>query len=98
MLCQTDKKFVQYLSLALALGLSSFSSHNHHEENLFIDEGFGTLDTDTLQIVMEVLEHLRSQGRKVGVISHVHETAERIPVQIYVHKTGNGKSKVKIIS
>lgn len=86
------------VSLALALGLSSFSSHNHHEENLFIDEGFGTLDTDTLQVVMEALERLRSQGRKVGVISHVREMAERIPIQIYVHKTGNGKSKVKIIS
>lgn len=86
------------ISLALALGLSSFSSHNHHEENLFIDEGFGTLDTDTLQVVMEALERLRSQGRKVGVISHVQEMAERIPVQICVHKIGNGKSKIKIIS
>ena len=86
------------VSLALALGLSSFSSQNHHEENLFIDEGFGTLDTDTLQVVMEALERLRSQGRKVGVISHVHEMAERIPVQIHVYKAGNGKSKVKILS
>lgn len=86
------------VSLALALGLSSFSSNNHHEENLFIDEGFGTLDTDTLQVVMEALERLRSQGRKVGVISHVQEMAERISVQIYVHKAGNGKSKVKITS
>lgn len=95
MLCQTDRKFVQYLSLALALGLSSCSSHDHHEENLFIDEGFGTLDTDTLQIVMEVLERLRSQGRKVGVISHVHETAERIPFKSMFIKPEMGKVKSK---
>lgn len=85
------------VSLALALGLSSFSSQNHHEENLFIDEGFGTLDAETLQIVMEALERLRSQGRKVGIISHVREMAERIPVQIFINKAGNGKSKIKIV-
>lgn len=95
MLCQTDKKFVQYLSLALALGLLSFSSHNHHEESLFIDEGFDTLDTDTLQIVMEVLKRLRSQGMKVGVISHVHETAERIPFKSMFIKPEMGKVKSK---
>ena len=84
------------VSLALALGLSSFSARNHYEENLFIDEGFGTLDAETLQIVMEALERLRSQGRQVGIISHVHELAERIPVRINLVKTGNGKSKVVI--
>lgn len=86
------------ISLALALGLSAFASHNHHEENLFIDEGFGSLDAKTLQIAMDALERLRIQGRKVGVISHISEMAERIPVQILVEKAGNGKSKVKIIS
>lgn len=95
MLCQTDRKFVQYLSFALVLGFSSFSSHNHQEENLLIDEGFSTLDTDTLQIVMEVLERLRSQGRKVGVISHVHETAERIPFKSMFIKPEMGKVKSK---
>ena len=84
------------VSLALALGLSSFSARNHFEENLFIDEGFGTLDAETLQIVMEALERLRSQGRQVGVISHVYELAERIPTRIRLVKSGNGKSKIKI--
>lgn len=84
------------VSLALALGLSSFASRNHSEENLFIDEGFGTLDAETLQIVMEALERLRSQGRQIGIISHVQELAERIPVRICLVRTGNGKSKVKI--
>lgn len=69
MLCQTNKKFVQYLSLALALGLLSFSSHNHHEESLFIDEGFDTLDTDTLQIVMEVLKRLLARQESRGLFS-----------------------------
>lgn len=86
------------VSLALALGLSSFASRNHYEENLFIDEGFGTLDTETLQIVMEALERLRSQGRQVGIISHVQELTERIPVRICLIKTGNGKSKVEVTS
>lgn len=84
------------VSLALALGLSSFSARNHFEENLFIDEGFGTLDAETLQIVMEALERLRSQGRQVGIISHVHELTERIPARICLIKSGNGKSKIKI--
>lgn len=84
------------ISLALALGLSSFSTRNHFEENLFIDEGFGTLDSETLQIVMEALERLRSQGRQVGIISHVQELTERIPAKICLVKTGNGKSKVVV--
>lgn len=86
------------VSLALALGLSSFASRNHYEENLFIDEGFGTLDAETLQMVMEALERLRSQGRQVGIISHVQELTERIPVRICLTKTGNGKSKVDVTS
>lgn len=69
MLCQTDRKFVQYLSFALVLGFSSFSSHNHQEENLLIDEGFSTLDTDTLQIVMEVLERLLARQESRGLFS-----------------------------
>lgn len=85
------------VSLALALGLSSFASKNHQEENLFIDEGFGTLDAETLQTVLEALERLRSQGRKVGIISHVAEMAERIPTRICLAPAGNGKSKVKVV-
>jgi len=63
---------------------------------MFIDEGFGSLDSDTLRIAMDVLERLRTQGRKIGVISHVTEMTERIPVQIQVVKTSNGKSEIKI--
>ncbi|MDR1723780.1 MAG: AAA family ATPase [Tannerella sp.] len=84
------------ISLALALGLSSLSSNRMKVESLFIDEGFGSLDSDTLRIAMDVLERLRTQGRKIGVISHVTEMTERIPVQIQVVKTSNGKSEIKI--
>lgn len=86
------------VSLALALGLSSLSSNQMNVESLFIDEGFGSLDADTLRIALDALESLRTQGRKIGVISHVQEMTERIPVQVKVEKLGNGKSKVCIYS
>ena len=55
-------------------------------ESLFIDEGFGSLDMDTLRIAMDALERLQMQGRKIGVISHVAEMTERIPAQVQVVK------------
>ncbi|MDR0429653.1 MAG: AAA family ATPase [Tannerellaceae bacterium] len=82
------------VSLALALGLSSLSSNRMKVESLFIDEGFGSLDADTLRIALDALESLRTQGRKIGVISHVQEMTERIPVQIKVIPTGNGRSRI----
>lgn len=85
------------VSLALALGLASLSSSRMKVESLFIDEGFGSLDPTTLNIAMDALERLHNQGRKVGVISHVQEMTERIPVQIKVSKQQSGKSKVEVI-
>ncbi|EJX04717.1 ATP-dependent exonuclease SbcC [gut metagenome] len=85
------------ISLALALGLSSLSSNNLKVESLFIDEGFGSLDADSLRTAMEALEQLQMQGRKVGVISHVQEMSERISVQIQVHKKINGKSVLTVV-
>lgn len=85
------------VSLALALGLASLSSSRMKVESLFIDEGFGSLDPITLNIAMDALERLHNQGRKVGVISHVQEMTERIPVQIKVSKQQSGKSLVEII-
>ena len=86
------------ISLALALGLSSLSSNNLKVESLFIDEGFGSLDADSLRTAMEALEQLQMQGRKIGVISHVQEMSERISVQIQLHKSVNGKSEIVISS
>ena len=85
------------VSLALALGLSSLSSNRMKVESLFIDEGFGSLDADTLRIAMEALENLRTQGRKIGVISHVQEMTERISAQIRVNRSGNGRSTIEIV-
>ena len=86
------------ISLALALGLSSLSSNNLKVESLFIDEGFGSLDADSLRMAMEALEQLQMQGRKIGVISHVQEMSERIAVQIQLNKSVNGKSEILIKS
>ncbi len=85
------------ISLALALGLSSLSSNKMKIESLFIDEGFGALDIDTLSIAMDALDNLQTQGRKIGVISHVEEMKERITTQIQIIKSSNGKSGVRII-
>lgn len=85
------------ISLALALGLSSLSSNNLKVESLFIDEGFGSLDTESLRTAMEALEQLQMQGRKIGVISHIQEMSERISVQVQVHKKVNGKSVLTVV-
>lgn len=84
------------VSLALALGLASMASSTLKIESLFIDEGFGSLDPESLQLAMDALDGLQAQGRKVGVISHVQEMHERIPVQIQVQRQGNGLSTVEV--
>lgn len=87
------------VSLALALGLSAISSGNHNYGMLFIDEGFGTLDKESLNTVIDALSSLQSiQGKKVGVISHTDEMRERIPVQIQVIKgNAEGKSSLRVV-
>jgi exonuclease SbcC len=84
------------VSLALALGLASLTSRRMKIESLFIDEGFGSLDPDTLNTAMSALMHLEAQGRKVGVISHVTEMTDAIPVQVRVVKRRGGASKIVI--
>ncbi|MGE7993262.1 AAA family ATPase [Pseudomonas sp. NPDC089554] len=84
------------VSLALALGLASMASSTLRIESLFIDEGFGSLDPESLQLAMDALDGLQAQGRKVAVISHVQEMHERIPVQIQVRRQGNGLSEVEV--
>ncbi|MCP1365724.1 SMC family ATPase, partial [Halomonas sp. BBD48] len=84
------------VSLALALGLASMASGRLKIESLFIDEGFGSLDPQSLALAMEALDGLQAQGRKVGVISHVQEMHERIPVRICVEPAGNGASRLSI--
>nr|WP_299245456.1 AAA family ATPase [uncultured Halomonas sp.] len=86
------------VSLALALGLASMASGQLAIESLFIDEGFGSLDPQSLALAMEALDGLQAQGRRVGVISHVQEMHERIPVQIQVEPMGNGTSRARLVS
>jgi DNA repair exonuclease SbcCD ATPase subunit len=87
------------VSLGLALGLSTLSSRNISFDNLFIDEGFGTLDPDALATVIDSLAMLQSsQGKKVCVISHTDTMSERITTQIRVIKTGSGSSRIEIHS
>lgn len=85
------------VSLALALGLASLSSHQVKIGSLFIDEGFGTLDPETLSVALDALDALQAQGRKVGVISHVSQMSERIGTQIQVKKGAAGQSSVQVI-
>ncbi|WP_024870944.1 AAA family ATPase [Tolumonas lignilytica] len=82
------------VSLALALGLSSLSSHDTKIESLFIDEGFGTLDPESLDTAIASLDALQAAGRQVGVISHVQTLVERIGVQIKVQSLGGGESRI----
>jgi exonuclease SbcC len=89
------EKFI--ISLALALGLSDLASKNVKIDSLFIDEGFGTLDSNTLETVISTLETLQSQGKMIGIISHVENLKERIPTQIQITKRSNGVSVVDII-
>jgi DNA repair exonuclease SbcCD ATPase subunit len=86
------------VSLGLALGLSALSSRNISFQNLFIDEGFGTLDPDALSTVIDSLAMLQSsQGKKVGVISHTDTMSERITTQIRIVKNGNsGSSHIEV--
>lgn len=85
------------VSLALALGLSSLSARDVRVESLFIDEGFGSLDAASLDKALSVLDSLQSQGRQVGIISHVGGLAERIGVRVHVEPLGGGRSRVRVM-
>ncbi len=87
-------------SLALALGLAdvvSAEAGGARLEALFVDEGFGSLDADTLDEVMDVIDGLREGGRVVGLVSHVAELRQRIPAQLHVRKTPTG-SDVSVVA
>jgi len=86
------------ISLALALGLAELAGKNTYIESLFIDEGFGTLDSNTLDIAISALETLQMGGKLIGIISHVDALKERITTQVQVVKSGGGISRLKILS
>ena len=83
------------VSLALALGLSDLVSHKTRIDSLFLDEGFGTLDAETLDLALDTLDNLNASGKMIGVISHIDAMKERIPLQIKVNKkNGLGVSEL----
>ena len=85
------------VSLALALGLASLNDENLNIDMLFIDEGFGTLDGESLEMAVNALGNMQKFGRKVGIISHVESLKERIPAQIQVTKRGKAASEVFVV-
>ena len=82
------------ISLALALGLSQMASHNIRVDSLFLDEGFGTLDEESLDIALDTLTSLQQEGKLIGIISHVQALKERIMTQIKVEKISGGFSQI----
>jgi exonuclease SbcC len=88
------EKFI--VSLSMALGLANMASRNMRIDTMFIDEGFGTLDSDYLDVALSALSNLQNEGKLIGVISHLTELKERIATHIEVVPKGNGHSQIKI--
>jgi exonuclease SbcC len=86
------------VSLALALGLSELANNGKSVDSLFLDEGFGNLDAETLYTVISTLEGLHTHGKTVGVISHVEGVQKRFKAQLQVVKQPNGMGKLKQVS
>lgn len=84
-------------SLALALGLSKLASKQHPIDSLFIDEGFGTLDAETLEVALSALENLRADGKMIGLISHVELMKQRLAAQVRVVRTSAGVSRLEVV-
>lgn len=84
------------VSLSLAIALSGLEGRQAFVDTLFVDEGFGSLDAETLDVAIDALEALHGCGRKVGVVTHVAAMIERIAVQVRVEKHGNGRSTVRV--
>ena len=86
------------LSLSMALALSDLASRNVNINSLFIDEGFGTLDPETLDQTLDTLEKLQAESSKtIGIISHVDSLKERISTQIKLSRNGQGYSRIEIV-
>ena len=82
------------VSLALALGLAQMSGENMQIDTLFLDEGFGTLDEETLDSALETLAQLRTHGKHIGIISHVAALTERIATRIQITPQNGGNSTI----
>lgn len=85
------------VSLAMALSLAELTRGQTEVDAFFIDEGFGTLDRDSIDDVLDVLSNVRSRGKQIGLISHVKALTDRIPVNLHLEKSTLGDSKIKIV-
>ncbi|MBT4791921.1 MAG: hypothetical protein HON90_10145, partial [Halobacteriovoraceae bacterium] len=85
------------VSLAMALALAELTRGHTQIDSLFIDEGFGTLDSESIQEVLELLVNIQNSGKQVGIISHIKELTSRIPVNIKLDKNHKGFSEVSIL-
>lgn len=85
------------VSLAMALSLAELARGQTEVDAFFIDEGFGTLDRDSIDDVLEVLSNVQSRGKQIGLISHVKALTDRIPVNLHLEKSNLGDSKIRII-
>jgi exonuclease SbcC len=86
------------VSLAMALGLSDIASNGRKIESLFIDEGFGYLDDETLYNVLSTLKNLKTNGKMVGVISHVKRLEDEISTKIRINKISAGVSGLEVVA
>ena len=86
------------LALTLALGLSDIAANGRQIESLFVDEGFGFLDEETLYNVLSTLKELKNNGKMVGVISHVKKVEEEIPTKIIITKMPGGVSRLEVVA
>jgi exonuclease SbcC len=86
------------VSLALALGLSDLASRKVQINSLFIDEGFGTLDAETLDVAITALENLQAGGKNIGIISHIEALKERIGTQIQLSREAGGTSRISVVN
>ncbi len=80
------------VSLSLALGLSSLVSRNVRIDSIFLDEGFGSLDKDSMEVALDALDNLNATGKTIGIISHIESLKERISVQLRVDRKSHGES------
>ena len=85
------------VSLSMALGLSDLAGNNIRLESLFLDEGFGALDDETLETALNAIERLNHSGKMIGIISHIESLKERIPVHVEVSKIAGGISRLDIV-
>jgi len=86
------------VSLAMALGLSDIACNGRKIESLFVDEGFGYLDDETLYKVVSTLKNLKRNGKLVGIISHVKRLEEEIPTKIRINKVAGGVSRLEVVA